>query len=239
MKASAFVALPALLLAAGLAQGQALDVPEKIGPAPAPRAYAGDAAGAPMLAQPSNGGPFLDWYVAQKRPALVVYFDKELDSLPPGWRGSRRLTIEETGKIGNVEDKRRVTIGVERNETVNASARSEFVRLFEQSLQQEMKRASYRVLDGTVLHRRQAATRPGEGADLEYDSLKKSARFVFEVRLVKMSGVYELVGGLKDIHSGEIAASVRVELDENLETTANIDRASRRLVQRLSRQSAS
>lgn len=234
MKAFLFAALA---LAAGLAHGQVLEAPHKLGPAPAPQGQ-GDAAGAPMLAQPSSGGPFLDWYLAQKRPALVVYFDKELDSLPPGWRGSRRLLIEESGKVGNVEDKRRLTIGVEHNQAPNPAARSEFARLFEQSLQQEMRRASYRVLDGTVLHRRQAATRPGEGADIEYDALKKSARFVFEVRLVKMDGVYELVGGLKDIHTGEIAASVRVELDEALENTANIDRASRRLVQRLSRQGA-
>lgn len=229
--------LASLMLAAGTAQGQALTAPEPIARAAAP-AGAVDAAEAPLMAQPSSSGSFRQWYVAQKRPALVVYFDKRLDQLPAGWTGDTRLLIEENTQYGKDVEKRKLTVGVQHNTAVSSAQRSQFATLVEQALQQELKREQFKVLDGAVLHRRQSASRPGENSDIEYDSLKKSARFVFEVQFAYLDGSAEMLGAMKDIHNGDIVATVRMPVDGALNTREGIDRAARRLVQRLLKEKA-
>lgn len=222
-----------LLLAGALAQAQTLDAPQPLARAAAAAAAPMDAEARPMLDQPSSAGTLQQWYADQKRPALVVYFDRKLDQLPAGWRGASRLLIEENTVAAGKEESRRTTVGVQRNTALASAEKSHFASLFEQSLQQEMKRQNFRVLDATVLHRKLAAGNRAEATDIEYDSLKKSARFVFEVELLGLNGEWELVGGLKDIHTGDITASVRLRIDGALDSPANIDRASRALVQRL------
>jgi hypothetical protein len=228
----------ALVLCCTLARGQTLDVPlplERV--APAPR-HAADPAESPMLAQPSTAGTLLEWYAQQKRPPLVVYFDKRLDQLPPGWRGSKRLLIEENTKAGGREENRKLTVGVQHNTQPASSARNEFITLFEQSLQQEMRRQQFKVLDSTVLHRRLAAGNKSEDTDLEYESLRKSARFVFEVQLLVLNGQVDLMANLKDIHTGDFAASLRLPVEEVLDSAAAMDVVSRQLVRQLLRQKA-
>jgi hypothetical protein len=104
--------------------------------------------------------------------------------------------------------------------------------LFELSLQQEMKYQKFNILDSTVLHRKLASKNRAETTDIEYESLKGSVRFVLEVELLSLNGESELVGSLKDIHTGDITASVRVRIDGPLDS-AGIDGVSRELVKRL------
>jgi len=229
----------ALLMAAGACHGQALDAPHRFDAVrPAPVA-ALDAPEAPMMALPSTAGTFADWYEQQHRPALALYFDKQLDQLPPGWHGGTRLLIEQDGKIGQQTEHRRVTIGVQHNTETTSATRGDFATLFEQSLQQEMQRHRLRLLDAVVLQRKLASAGRTEGADLEYTSLNKAVRLILEVRVVCLAGGCELLGTVKDIHSGAVTASARWPVDAALDSGARIDRASRALLQQLMRQKVS
>lgn len=227
--------LAALLLGSGAVRAQALEAPLPLQRAPAAPAGPLDVAEAPMLAAPSAEGSFQAWYAAEKRPALVVYFDRKLAELPPGWQGSTRLLIEDSKLAEGKESNRRVTVGVQHNTQAAAGPKSQFAALFEQAVQQEMKHQGLRLLDPSVLQRRQAAAGRGEGADIEFAALKGTTRFVFEVSLLVMNGDCELVGELKDLQSGELTATVRYRVDGGIGSPADLDRASRALVQRLLR----
>lgn len=226
------VFLAAVLAASGMAGAQNLALPEPMKMAPQAAQGGMDAAETPMLAAEDNGGgAFRKWYAGQKRPAVVVYFNRELGDLPAGWEGSKRLLIEDTiSGGGKADDKRTITVGMQHNTQRQSRVRSQFAKLFEQSLSVELKKQDVRLLDATVLHRKTAAG--GRGADIEYESLSRSARFVFEVELLVVNGEVEAVGNLKDLRSGEVAASVRQKVD-SLENTTEIDRVNRKLVQRL------
>nr|WP_315398402.1 hypothetical protein [uncultured Duganella sp.] len=226
----------ALLLAAGACHGQTLDAPRRFDPVhPAPAA-ALDPAEAPMMAQPSTAGTFAHWYEQQRRPALALYFDKRLDQLPPGWQGATRLLIEQDGKTGQQPERKRLTIGVQHNTEAASATRGDFATLFEQSLQQEMRRHSLHLLDAVVLQRQLASAGRVEGADLEYISLNKAVRLILEVRLVCLAGGCDLLGTVKDIHSGAMTASARWPVDAALDSGERIDRASRALLLQLMKQ---
>ncbi|RJG11638.1 hypothetical protein [Massilia cavernae] len=80
--------LAALLAAAGAAHGQNLALPEPMKLAPqAGAAGSMDAAETPMLADESGGG-FREWYAGQKRPAVVVYFNRELANCRPAGKAA-------------------------------------------------------------------------------------------------------------------------------------------------------
>jgi hypothetical protein len=223
----------ALLLVAASARAQQLSAPQPLGKAAAAPVAALDAAEAPMLAMPSTEGSFQAWYAANRRPAMVVYFDRKLDELPAGWHGSSRLVIDDNKVAGGKEESRRVTIGVQHSDA-GAAPKSQFATLFEQAIRQEMKRQKLTLLDASVLHRRESARANGP-ADIEYAALRGSARYVFEVALVGINDQWELVGELKDVASGELTATVRHRIDGPLATPADLDRAGRALVQQLLR----
>lgn len=223
-----------LMLVCATGHAQVLDAPQSLQRASGVNGGPLDAAETPMLAQPSTAGTLAEWYAQQKRPPMVVYFDKKLNQLPSGWRGEKRLLIEDAIVAGGKADTRRTTVGVQRNTTVEAEQVSEFARLFQLSLQQELKKNTFHVLDSTYLHRRMAASNRTEQKDIEYDSLDKSARLILEVELLVVGGECELVGALKDVRSGDIVATVRLPVEE-LDSPASLDRASRSLVQRLLR----
>lgn len=223
----------ALFAASGLAQSQNLALPEPMKAAPhAAHAGAMDAQEAPMMAPEAGDGNFRQWYDGQKRPAVVVYFNRQLDQLPPGWEGASRLLIEDTSRSGKHEDSRSITVGVQHNTQHQARSRSHLARLFEQSLGVELAKQKVRLLDSAVLHRKLAANNRDRATDIEYKSLSGAARFVLEVELVFMNGTCEAIANMKDIRSGEIAASVRQKVD-SLNSPAEIDRVNRALVQRL------
>jgi len=224
--------LAALLACAGAAHAQNLALPEpmKLAPLTAPGAM--DPAETPMLAQEAGSGDFRAWYASQKRPALAVYFNRELDQLPPGWEGRSRLLIEDTIVAGKEVDARTITVGVQQNTQRQSRARSQLARLFEQSLGAELKKQNVRLVDSTVLHRKLAASNRDRSTDIEYDSLSRAARFVLEVELVCLNGACEAVANLKDIRNGDVAATVRQKID-SLNTSGEIDQISRALVKRL------
>lgn len=232
----ALVLASLLAAAAATAQAQQVSAPQQFGNVAAPQPHAMDAAPAPMIAEEAGAGSVKDWYARENRPALVVYLHKKLDNMPPGWRGGERLLIEDNRQGPDGERKRQVTIGVQEKTEVASAWRNDFLTVFEQSIQNEMKRQQYRVLDSVVLHRKQAAG--GAGGDIEYESLRKSARFIFEVQLAMAGGELALLGVLKDIHNGTIAASVRVPVDSTFSDGSEMDRVSRELVNRLSRSAA-
>lgn len=220
----------ALMAASALAGAQNLVAPTALPPAQAQAQGYADPAPTAVIADTPGAGSFQQWYVAQRRPAMVVYFDRKLEQLPAGWQGRERVLVEETTKAQGKEENRRLTVGVERNTAQAARPVSQFAQLFQNALEQELKRQSLRVLDGKVLHRKEAAG--GRGGDIEYASLKGAARFVFEVELLQLNGEWELVGVLKDIHNGDLTATVRLPV-ENLGNHAAIERAARSLVRRL------
>ena len=225
--------LVTLLAAANGVLAQNLDAPTqmKLSPQQGP-AGSMDAQETSMLVEETGSGQFRAWYAKQKHPAVVVYFHRELNDLPPGWEGSKRLLIEDTISDGKVEDKRTIIIGVEHNTRGQKRVRSQFAKLFEQSLGVELKKQSVRILDSAVLHRKLAAGRNARLTDIEYESLSRSARFVLEVELMVLNGDVEAVASLKDLHSGEVTASVRQKV-ESLEDTTVIDRVNRGLIKRL------
>lgn len=230
MKAVIFATL---LAAAGMVQAQSMGAPEpmKMAPQVGPSG-AMDAAEAPMLAQPSSTGNFRTWYAGQKSPAVVVYFNRTLNDLPDGWQGSKRLLIEDTLSDARGEDKRTITVGVQHNTQGQARVRTEFAKLFEQSLSAELKKQNVRLLDSTVLHRKLSADKQGRSSDLEYDSLNRSARFVLEIEIMSVNGEALAVANLKDLRSGDVTASVRQGVS-SLQSVSDIDQLARSLARRL------
>jgi hypothetical protein len=221
------------LLLPALAQAQQLSAPQSFGPAPL-GGVGSDAAPAQMMVDTAAEGGLKRWYAQQKRPPVVIYFDRQLDKLPAGWRGASRLLIEDSTRSASKDETRQITVGVQHNTETDSSSLSDFAKVFEQSLQKEMQRQQFRMLDSAVLHRKESAR--GGAPDIEYESLRKAARFVLEVQLLAISGELELVGVLKDIHTGDVPASVRVPVDSKLDSVYEIDRISRSLVHRLLRE---
>jgi len=219
----------ALMLAAAGAAAQQLATPSRFNPAPEARTAGGDPAETAMIAETAGAGSFQQWYAGQRQPAVVVYFDRKLAELPPGWEGSSRLLVEDKRQEGGKETSRRLTVGFEQN-TVQARRVSQFAQLFQLAIEQELKRERVRVLDGAVLQRKESFV--AKSGDLEYGALKRSARFVFEVELLSIGGQWELSGVLKDLHSGDVTASVRLPV-RGLDAQEALARASRQLVQRL------
>lgn len=219
----------ALMLAAAGAGAQQLAAPARIDPASAVHAASGDPAETAMMAEVPGAGSFQQWYAGQRKPAVVVYFDRKLAELPPGWEGRTRLLVEDSRQEAGKESNRRVTVGFEQN-TAQARRVSQFAQLFQLAIEQELKRQSLRVLDSAVLQRKESFV--SKSGDLEYGSLKRSARFVFEVELLSIGGRWELAGVLKDLHSGDVTASVRLPVN-GFDSQEALARASRQLVQRL------
>lgn len=219
----------ALMLAAAGAGAQQLAAPARIDPASAVLATSGDPAETAMMAEVPGADSFQQWYAGQRKPAVVVYFDRKLAELPPGWEGRTRLLVEDTRQEAGKESNRRVTVGFEQN-TAQARRVSQFAQLFQLAIEQELKRQSLRVLDSAVLQRKESFV--SKSGDLEYGSLKRSARFVFEVELLSIGGRWELAGVLKDLHSGDVTASVRLPVN-GFDSQEALARASRQLVQRL------
>ncbi|MGX4642486.1 hypothetical protein [Massilia sp. SYSU DXS3249] len=218
----------AWMAASAIASAQHLEAPRAIGAVQAPVSVS-DPADTGVMAAPSDAGSLRKWYAAQRRPGVVLYVERKLEALPPGWRGSSRLHIEDKRLVDGKESSRSVTVGVERN-AETAGPVPQFVALLQQSLQQEMKRQQFTVLDGSVLQRKLSSG--GAGGDVEYKSLKGAARLVFEVELLSLNGKVELVGALKDIHSGALVATVTLPVD-GIDSRTTMDRLSRMLVARL------
>lgn len=221
-----------MLALASLAQAQQLDLPERIQRGNTEPARRADPPEMPMMVEPQSGDSFQQWYGQQKRPPVVLYFDRQLDQMPPGWQGVSRLQIEDVAKYGKQEDSRTVTLGVQYNTAAQVRLKSQAAKLFEQSLSQSLKKQDIRMLDGVYLQRKLASDKRNTGSDVEFDSLNKAARFVLEVELLFVDGLCDLTATLKEIASGEIIVTVRQPVD-SLNSSGEIDRVNKALVQRL------
>ena len=227
--------LAGLLAAAGLAQAQVLAPPQPLERAPAAPAGGFDAQETRMMAVEASNDDFRAWYGSAKRPPVVLYFNRQLADMPAGWTGLSRMVIEDVQKEGGRdahEDSRKVTVGLQVNTAALKQVKGQFAKLFEHSLNQELKRHGVHMLDGTVLHRKMVADGRHKDGDIEFESLARSARFVFEVELVFVDGACEILATMKELRSGEITASVRQPVS-SLQNGAEIDRANKALVQRL------
>jgi hypothetical protein len=224
--------LVAMLAMTTLAQAQQIDLPERIERSNYEPARRADPREMPMLVEPQTGTTFRQWYREQKRPPVVLYFDRQLDQMPAGWQGVSRLQIEDVSKFGKEEDSRTITMGVQHNTAAQKRLKSQFAKLFEQSLSLALKKQEVRMLDGVYLHRKLAADKRSAGSDIEFDSLNKSARFVLEVELLFVDGQCDVIASLKELATGEIIATVRQPMP-SLNSVNEIDRANKALVQLL------
>ena len=179
-------------------------------------------------------GPTLaDWYAAQGRPALALFFDRRLERLPPGWDGTARLRFGYEGGDGQrTTEVRQLTIGVEHKEaTRSVRERSPLVVLIEGALLRELQSARLRLVDPTVAERA-LASRKG-GGDTEFDSLRNAANYVLEVELVAAGDSVSMVGNLKNLRNSEMVATVRQPVEQDLRSHAEVDVLAQRFVRRL------
>lgn len=227
--------LASMLAVAGLAQAQVLAPPQPLQRGPDAMSGNVDAQETRMMAVEASNDDFRAWYGSAKRPPVVLYFNRQLADMPAGWTGLSRMVIEDVQKEGGSgahEDKRQVSVGLQVNTAALKQVKGQFAKLYEQSLNQELKRNGVHMLDGTVLHRKMAADGRSKDGDIEFESLSRSARFVFEVELVFVNGACEILASLKELRTGDITASVRQPVS-SLQNAAEIDRANKALVQRL------
>jgi hypothetical protein len=231
----------AALLLSGSAVAQTL-VPERLLPQPAepgqvapwqPSGTAVRDPGETASLHVAPSGPTLqDWYTRQGRPAVVLFFDRRLERVPAGWDGTARLTISREKTAGGQTETDHVVVGVEeKTKTRPLRSRSPVVKLVEQSLTQEMQRARIRMVDPTFAERAHAAR--AKGGDTEFDSLKGAAGYVLEVELAATGGSVSMLGGLKNVSSGEIVASVRMPVEQDLRDPAATDALARSFIKRL------
>ena len=192
-----------------------------------------DAAETPMLANETVNGSFRQWYAGQKRPALVLYFNRQLDQLPAGLArhqppADRRYRAQRQGRRQPHHRDRRAA--EQPAPGAHPQPAGQAVRAVARRRAEKAKCAPARFAPSCTAswHRSNRDSR----TDIEYESLSRSARFVLEVELVCVGGECEAVAQVKDIRSGDVPASVRQKVD-SLNSASEIDQVSRALVQRL------
>lgn len=178
------------------------------------------------------GSTLRDWYADKGRPTVALFFDRRLERVPVGWDGSARVTIarEQTG--GGKTETENVAIALERKPARGAlGARPALVQSIENALLRELQRERIRLVDPALVERAVAAR--GKGGDTEYEGLKGSAAYLFEVQLASTGGAVSMIGGLKSLAGGEIVATVRAPVEADLADPAAADALARSLVKRL------
>lgn len=234
--AAALAALP------GVAAAQSILPQEKLLPQPVePGQVAPWRAGAPAAADPAEtgslhvapSGPTLaDWYAKQGRPPLVLYFDRRLENLPPGWDGTARLMFAHEKQSGGKTETETLSVGIERKAPVRSlRQRSPVVKLVENALTSEMQRAGLKLIDPSFAERAHAAR--SKGGDTEFDSLKGAAGYVLEVELAATGDAVSMLGSLKSLNKGEIVATVRQPVEHDLRDPADADTLARSFFKRL------
>lgn len=187
-------------------------------------AHAGDVGETGSLRQSAPAGSTLnDWYAKQGRPAVALFFDRRMERLPAGWDGTARVLIS----AGNES----VSVGVEHKAArVSLQQRHPVVRLVENALQRELQRMRVKLVDPSVVERALAAK--GQGGDTEYDALKGAAGYLLEIELAATGPEVSMIGGLKSL-AGEIVASVRTPVEQDLRDSAAADALARAFVRKL------
>lgn len=178
-------------------------------------------------------GPTLaDWYTAQGRPVIALFFDRRLERLPAGWDGTSRLRIGFDGTDGRTTVKEQLTIGVERKAAApSVRARSPVVVLIEGALLRELQASRLKLVDPTFAERA-LASRNGNG-DTEFDSLRNTAGYILEVEMVPVGDTVSMIGNLKGLRNSELVATVRQPVEHDLRSPSDVDALARVFVRRL------
>jgi hypothetical protein len=231
--AGVLAVLPALAAAQGLGERNISRPvePGEVAPYAAPRGHAGDAAEAPSLHVPPPAGSTLqDWYARQGRPTVVLFFDRRMERLPSGWDGTARVMISRDKEAEGKTETENLSIALERKEARRPLlGRSAVVRLVEHALLAELQRARIKLVDPSLVER----ARAGAKGDTEFDSLKGAAGYILEIELAATDGAVSMIGGLKRLAGGEIVATVRAPVEDDLHDPAAADRLAKGFIKRL------
>jgi len=184
------------------------------------------------LHTPPTGPTLVDWYAAQGRPTVALFFDRRLERLPPGWDGTARLRFGWERSDGRGVETEQLTVGVERKaRTPSVRERAPVVLLIEGALQRELQSSRIKLVDPTVAERALAAR--SRGGDTEFESLRGAASYLLEVELVPVADTVSLVGSFKALRSSDIVATVRQPVEHDLRSPADIDALAKVFVRRL------
>ncbi len=180
---------------------------------------------------PAPGSTLQDWYAKQGRPAVALFFDRRLERLPAGWDGTARVMIASEKNAGGKTETENISIALEQKAPRGSlQQRRPVVQLVENSLLRELQRARMRLVDPAVVERALAAK--GKGGDTEYDALKGAAGYLLEIELAATGAEVSMIGGLKSMN-GEIVATVRAPVQDDLRDPAAADALARDFIRKL------
>jgi hypothetical protein len=163
---------------------------------------------------------------------MILFFDRRLERLPPGWNGTVRMKIAHESTAAGKTETEQVTLGMERQAPVRSvRQRTPVGQLLENAIAQELHRMRLRLVDPTFAER--ALASQGKGGDTEFDSIKGAARYVFEVELAATGEAVWMIGELKSVGGGEIVATVRQPVEHDLHDPGDADALARAFVKRL------
>jgi hypothetical protein len=234
------ISLPATAietLKSGLFGDRQLERPVDAGSVPAyeqPAPISQDISDTAMLSPlVPEGKTLLTWYKEQSNPKLVLYFDRRLEGIPPGWQGSTRLLIEHSRNNDGKQDNGQVSIGIQKNTAQSISSeRSDIIRLIEQSLLRELQRREFKLIDPILVERIHTSNK-GANGDHEFDSLKGTAKLLLDVQLAASGTSLHMLANLKDLQSGELLAAIEIPVENSLAVSKNIDATTKKLMKKL------
>lgn len=205
--------------------------PGQVAPWTAPAAAFADPGERGSLQAEPAGPTLADWYAKQGRPAVVLFFDRRLERLPHGWDGAARLNIAHEKNAGGKTETQSLTVALEHKSPVQSVRRAPIVQLVENALAHEMQRQRFKLVDPNFVERALAAK--GKGGDTEFDAIKGAAGYVLEVELAATGPAVSMLGGLKNVGSGELVATIRQPVDRDLREPADADALARSFIKRL------
>lgn len=241
MRAAAFSLSALLALASAGAQAQLFETermltkpvePGVVAPHKPAAAHAGDVGETGSLhVAAAPGSTLQDWYAKQGRPAVALFFDRRLERLPAGWDGTARVMIASEKNAGGKTETENISIALEQKAPRGSlQQRRPVVQLVENSLLRELQRMRVRLVDPSVVERALAAK--GKGGDTEYDGLKGAAGYLLEIELAATGAEVSMIGGLKSL-TGEIVATVRAPVQDDLRDPAAADALARDFIRKL------
>ena len=208
--------------------------PGEVAPHRATPRVAGDVGETGSLYQaPAPGSTLQDWYLKQGRPGIALFFDRRLERLPAGWDGSARVMIASEKQADGKTETENLSIALEtKAPRKTLQQRRPVVQLVENSLLRELQRVRFKLIDPTLVERALAARAKG-ASDTEFDSLKGSAGYLLEIELAPTGGTVSMIGGLKNLAGGEIVATVRTPVEDDLNDPAAADALARAFIRKL------
>lgn len=165
---------------------------------------------------PAPGSTLHEWYIKLGRPAVALFVDRRLERLAAGWDGTARLMIASEKQADGKTESENLSIALEhKSPRSSEQSRDPVVRLLENALLRELRRVRFKLIDPIVVERALAARNMARG-DTEFDSLKGAAAFLLEVQVTATGSALSMIGGLKNLNSGEVVATVRTPVERHL-----------------------